>query len=165
VIKIKYSLDYNEHLAAQYLHLRPRPVLKIVSVVIILLFVIVFALVWSGPRELKTMDYLVPGFVIYMLLYYFAFLPYRIKKIFRQNKFRAHENEMEIDVDGIHNKSDLGQDRLPWDHFLKWKENKKMILLYIVETQYLVFPRRLFVSQQDWDELRKLLTERVQKMN
>ena len=164
MIRIKYTAKYNEHLAANYLHMRPRPFLKILGIVILLLFALVFALKWSISRQLGKMDYFFPGCAIYMILYYFAFVPYRVKKIFKQNKFYQHEDEMEIDEDGIHSKSDLGQSRLPWDHFLKWKENKKLILLYPAETQFLIFPKKLFVSQQDLDEFRKLLIEHVKKM-
>ena len=142
MITFKYDVQLKESIAAQYLHLRPRPWVAVVGILFQILFVAALASSWFRHRGFNSTDCLALFLILWTLLYFFAVLPFRARKVFKQNRFRLHETEGRIDESGISFKSDLGESHIPWDHFVKWKESRRLILLYPIDTQFLVLPKR-----------------------
>ncbi len=104
-----------------------------------------------------------PFAVLYLGIYFFVVIPWRTNRSYRQNRFLDHKDEYRIDETGIHTKSDLGTSDMPWDHFHKWKESKRLLLLYPTDTMYLLFPRRLF-DAEGWEAFRTLAREKLKKL-
>ena len=98
-----------------------------------------------------------------LAVYCFGVIPWRATKHFKQNRFLAHAAEFRIDETGLHVRSDLGASDIPWDHLHKWKENKRLILLYPTDAMYYLFSRRLFTAEE-WEEFRGLAAKHLKKI-
>ena len=131
---------------ALFLHMRPRPILAVVGIAMVLL--ILFCLIWDVfvMKRWNHTTRILLGSSLYLTAYFFCFLPWRATRIFKQNQFRKHKLTQVIDDFGLHSTSELGKSDIPWDHFNKWKEDGKMILLYTTDTMFITFLKRLFTD-------------------
>jgi hypothetical protein len=164
---ITYKLDptLREFIAAHYLHHRPslRPIFKVLGVTLLLIFIMVFVMRWLYPSRFDTSDFVLVIFIGLLILQYGVILPLRVKKSYYQNKFHQHETNSQLDDAGIHIKSDLGENHIPWDHFIKWKENKSLIIIYITDLQFLVIPKRCLGSAATVNEVLLLIGNKINK--
>lgn len=161
MIAIRQDIRPEDCRRAVFLHLRPRPVLGAAGLLILALAALgtVQKICSSDPWNSSTF---VPLASLAFLAVFFVALPWRATQRFRQNRFLAHAVEYRIDEAGLHARSDLGTTEIPWDHLRKWKENKRLILLYPTDATYFLFPRRLF-APADWEEFRGLAAQHLKK--
>jgi len=143
--------------------MRPRPGFKVAGIIVVLLFFAVFIWKLCRPSEWDDGTAIMAIALVYLLAYFFVLLPWRAKRSFKQNKFLEHKTTFRIDGSGLHTSSELGSVSIPWDHLRKWKENDGLVLLYLTDRMYYVFPKRLFESDS-WQEFRDLAGENVKKM-
>ncbi len=99
-------------------------------------------------------------------LAYFAFLfgfiyPRRIRKIFRQQKILHAPHSFNVADEAVFTKSDIGEAKLTWDYFQKWKEGKNLFLLYQSDVMFHIVPKRCFASPEEMAQFRKLLLEKM----
>ena len=146
-----------------YLHLRPRPVLGVAGILMLALVALALALKFRSPTPWDLSTLMLVGCMAYLAVYFCVVIPWRTTKHYRQNRFLAHPAEYRIDEIGLHAQSDLGTMEIPWDHLRKWKENKRMILLYPTDATYFLFPRRLFTAEE-WEEFRALAAQHLKKI-
>lgn len=163
MIKFDQEIKLQEFIAAQYLHLRPRSFLGVLGSILFVLFFVVLIKRWCRPGGLDGADGFFIFFVVWTLLYFAAVLPYRVRKTFMQNKFRLHKAEWRIDDAGLHCRSDLGESHLPWDHFIKWKENRRLIILYLVDNQFLILAKRCLGSADAVADARDIIGKGIGK--
>ncbi len=133
------------------------------GVLILALFLLAFVLNMCSPEPWERSTFVMVGVLVYLGIYFFVMIPWRANKSFRQNRFLDHKAECKIDETGLHTQSDLGTSDIPWDHFHKWKESKRLLLLYPTDTMYFIFPRRQF-DAEGWEELRRLAGEKLKKL-
>ncbi len=81
----------------------------------------------------------------------------QVSNAFGQQKSLAGPFDMEFSDEGFQSTSEHGSSRLPWTDFVKWKENKDVILLYRTDLMFHVLPKRLFPSEVDIDYVREKL--------
>ncbi len=163
MVTFKLQTTLKEFIAAHYLHLRPRRAFGIPGSILLVLFLAVLLKEWCRPGGFDAADGFATFFAVWMLLYFVAFLPYRARKTFMQNKFRLHESEGQIDESGLHFRSDLGESHLPWDHFIKWKESKRLLILYPVDTQFLILAKRCLGSAEAVAEALSIIGKGIKK--
>jgi hypothetical protein len=154
------SADYRR---AAFLHLRPRPVIAIAGILILALFLLALGLKLATPNRWDRSTFVLLGLLLYLVLYFFVLVPQCANRSFVQNRFRQDHGQCDIDDTGLHTRSDLGAAQIPWDHLHKWKEGRSMVLLYLSDTLYLIFPKRLFKSES-WNEFRALAEKNLQKV-
>jgi hypothetical protein len=65
-----------------------------------------------------------------LFVFIWAYIPRRIKKIYEQQKELHLPYTMTLDETGFHMKNELGESNRPWNMFVKWKEDKNLIMLY-----------------------------------
>jgi len=159
------DITLSEFIAAHYLHNRPsaRPVFIVLGTILLALIGVCQVLMWVHPHEFKTRDIYFSVFIGVIILYYVVVLPYGARKTFKQNKFLHHKGEGQLDDDGFHGKSDLGESHIPWDHFVKWKENERLICLYITDTQFLIIPKRCLGAESNIAEARILIGSKISR--
>jgi hypothetical protein len=81
-------------------------------------------------------------------LYRYALLPWRVKKIFQQQKELSMPYEIEITDAGLNITNELGNSLRPWKNFSKWKESKELFLLYHSDVMFTILPKRFTDSAQ-----------------
>jgi hypothetical protein len=90
---------------------------------------------------------------------------YRARKVFLQYKALRAPREIRITDDAFHVQSEVGQARLPWSHFYKWKANKGIVLLYQSDRLFQMMPRHLFASDEQFNDFKALLARAMGPMN
>ena len=163
MIKIQEDINAGDYRRALFLHLRPRPVFAVLGILIILVFLLDLVWMLCSPDRWERDTFGMIGFLLFLAVYFFWFLPWRVSKSFKQNQFLKHSSTCVIDVTGVHTTSELGNSDIPWDHFHKWKMGRNMILLYPTDTMYFIFPKRLF-SAESWDEFRAMVDSQLKRI-
>jgi len=137
------TLTEQDYVAAQFLHLRPRPVLAFVGVLLIAAYGLVLFLSPS-PWTFGIAAYLVVSFLVYM--------PWKAKRNFRQYAALSEPVFVEVRSDGIHFKRQNGEGLLPWAHVRKWRHNQRLLLLYPANNIFHLIPVHFFSSQSVYAE-------------
>jgi hypothetical protein len=163
-MKLNTVVTEEDYVKAYYLHLRPRSGYKIAGYLFLVLAV--FILLLSGYRVLAYRENpLVPTMLLIALIslgYYFKVtIPEHCKKIFQQLKERHEDSHLEITDEGIFGKTAFGEDKYPWHHLRKWKENKTMFLIYPADVLFIILSKRCFSSSNEVVECRELLTKKI----
>ena len=163
-INLNIQLTPEDYIQAIFVHMRPRPVLKwagysvlsLAAIVIVISFYFAFA-----DRK----GFFIPIFLIAMLAYLaFLFLyiqPRRVRKIFWQQKALQIPYSYSVANEAMVVKSDISDEKLPWDYFIKWKEGKKLFVIYHSDVMFRMFPKRCFTSPEEMTQFRQLLQTKL----
>lgn len=128
---------------------------------------------WLGFILVKLLSY--PGYLIsfelafdlFTILFFWVLLPkYResqIKRSWQSNKLIQGELSGMIDEAGVIWRNAYGEMRYPWELLLKYSEATDIILLYTAINQALILPRNFFQSEDDWQQFRQLVVEKLPK--
>ena len=163
MIAIEQRITREDYRRAAFLHLRPRPAFGLAGLLLLSLSAFCLVLQLRAPLPWKPSTLIMLSCMLYLAVFFFVIIPRRINRAYSQNRFLDHSARCRIDESGLHTQSDLGSSDIPWDHFHKWKENKRLVLLYPTDTMYFIFPRRLF-DAEGWEELRTLAGTRLKKI-
>jgi hypothetical protein len=79
-----------------------------------------------------------------LLAIFAIYIPYKARRTFRQYKALSEPLLVEVRTDGLFVKRDLGEGFIPWSHIIKWRSNKKLVLLYPAENVFHLIPLHLF---------------------
>ncbi|RLA46153.1 MAG: hypothetical protein DRR42_18690 [Gammaproteobacteria bacterium] len=162
MIEVKGMLQPSDYVRAQYLHIRPRPILKAIGILILAL--VLWTAVYSiWTRDFGTLDYLFYLAILFLILNFAVYLPWKTRRIYKQQKSLQRELTFKFDDEGVSASNENAQSLTPWEDYLKWKHNDQLILLYFSDCMYHMVPKRLFADVADFDELRELLPHRIGK--
>ncbi len=158
------SIGIRDYRHALFLHLRPRPVFAVAGILMLLL--VLFGLIQKlfSPEPCQPFILLICGVFLYLVIYFFYYLPKSAASNFKNDRFSKYKATYLMDDHGFHSTSELGNTVIPWDHFLKWKADRRMILLYPYQTLYFIFPRHLF-TDDSWVEFRSLVAKKIKKID
>ena len=73
----------------------------------------------------------------------FVLMPRQLKRIFTQQKDLSAPFEMTLTDQEFAMRNEFGESHLPWDSFVKWREDKEMLLLYRSDVIFHMVPKRL----------------------
>jgi len=166
VIDLSGLISLTDYRAAQYVHLRPRPWLRYVGVLLLVLVVVVllaglwpdFATPSSGTSSLT-----IAALLAYLAILFFIYLPWRFGRLYQQQKAFHAPVRLQVTEEGVTTTSSVGHAVLPWSHFRKWKEGKAVFLLYITDALFTVVPKRFFEREDEMVSFRKLLAANVKQ--
>ncbi len=86
----------------------------------------------------------------------------RTARIYAQTKELHWPYTMEITDDGVIISSpDHGEWKVSWADAHKWKSNDKIILVYLSDRMFRMFPRRWFTFDADYQDLKNLLLKTI----
>jgi hypothetical protein len=104
---------------------------------------------------------MIPGFFLAagIGLYRYVFLPWRVKKMFFQQKELSLPFEMEITETGLVASNEIGNSNRPWANFRKWKEDQNLLLLYHSDLLFSMIPKRVFTSPEQVETIKALLAK------
>lgn len=166
IIEAECSVSERDYVLAHFVHMRPRPALKAVGWLLVILYVGAGALTaWrtraSGPWNAELWMILAPG--VYLTIRLLVIEPWRLRRLYRQHarpggsfRLTAHPDRAEVS-------SVNGHVSIPWTDFRKWKEGKTVFLLYHTDVLFHILPKSAFDSSQQ-DALRELLSQRLQRV-
>ena len=76
----------------------------------------------------------------------FVVVPRQLTRVFTQQKDLSAPFEMTLTDQEFSMRNEFGASHLPWDSFVKWKEDKEMLLLYRSDVMFQMLPKRLLHS-------------------
>jgi hypothetical protein len=76
----------------------------------------------------------------------FVVVPRQLTRVFTQQKDLSAPFEMTLTDQEFSMRNEFGESHLPWDSFVKWKEDKEMLLLYRSDVMFQMLPKRLLHS-------------------
>jgi hypothetical protein len=76
---------------------------------------------------------------------------------YREHKALHGPMVLEISSDGISSKTEVGQDRLPWSHFVRLRENKHLFVIYQTRHLITIIPKRLLGGSEDEASVREMV--------
>jgi hypothetical protein len=104
--------------------------------------------------------------LLLLLVFWFSFsklMEYNIKQAWQSNKLIKGEISGVIDQTEIIWKNAYGETRYPWEILLNYRETTDIVLLYIAINQAIMVPRNFFQSEEDWQQFRQLIVEKLPK--
>lgn len=169
-MNLNIQLVPEDYVQASYLNMRPRPTFKWAGYFILLLSVLVLGI--SGYQCLfhsEACDAGKSGILFGVLagsLAYLAFVfgysyPKRIRNLYAQQKTLQSPYRMEVTDEGMLTQSEIGNSKLTWDYFRKWKEGKNLFAVYQSDVLMHIFPKRCFASPEELTEFRELLRAKL----
>ncbi len=164
MIQLEHNITFKDYLKAHYLNMRPRPFLKYTGIVLLMLFCVtaVFAFIdLCKEHDTFFLYFLLPG--IYIIFYFYFLMPKKIKKIYNQENSKNIFTTTTITDETLHLKSEFTDTKIPWNKFIKWKENKKLIIVYSNDVLFLIFPKHIFNTQAEWESFRNILGKILKK--
>lgn len=163
MIEISGQLTTDDYVSAQFLHFRPRTLFKVAAIPP--LFVYVWAMWYSfvgpGSKDFDWLDLVLPAGGLFVVLNFFLYIPWRIRRTFEQRKSLHEQLNAKIDDSGLRAESSRGNANMPWSDFMKWKENDRLILMYISDHIFLTFPKRFFQNNHGVEDLRDILKRNI----
>ena len=161
-MKIKGQFQWTDYLNAQLLHMQPNGFIRVVRLgaysFMVLTFIIILFMSLLGQLDLD-IAYIFTVFMLVIIfpLYRYIFLPNRIKKLFAQQKELNLPIEFEFTDTGMNTTNELGNSTRPWAHFVKWKENKDLLMLYHSDVLFSMIPKRFFADPQQVETVKSFL--------
>jgi len=154
MMPIQGTLSESDYVSAQFLHVKPRPALKITGLLLVAICIAV-AIFHPTLWFIVALAYLVGSFLIYM--------PFKARRTFRQYKALSEHVTIEVRDDGLFFKRTNGEGLVPWSHILKWRANDKMLLLYPASSMFYLITTKFFPSQDSFIEFKTLIETKLGK--
>jgi len=161
-MKFTLTLTVEDCIEARRLSLRPRPTLRFALYVVLALFAgtILWQLVEGvSAGRLDSGFWQLLGIAAYLYAIFFLWMPYRVRKVFRQQKSLQVPTEMELTDTHFIASSANGSFQMPWKDFHKWKKNERMLLVYQSEAILHPIPLRALPDKADQERLFALLRQ------
>jgi hypothetical protein len=161
-MKTKAQLEWTDYMKAQLLHMQPTGAARIVGYGLLAFagfaFLVVLFLFISQQFPLEL--FLLILFIIALALFYrYGLLPWRVRRIFRQQRELSMPYEVEVTEAGLNVSNELGNALRPWQDFTKWKENQELLLLYHSDMMFTILPRRFFEEMGEMEAIKKHLVD------
>lgn len=147
--------------------MRPRPFIGAVGILIALLFFVALRLDFTRSRGSDPGWQLYPGLgvPIYLALVFGLRLPYRLRRTFKQRKDLRRECSFVATSEGLRFASQGVDEIKPWGDYLKWREGRTFLLLYVSDGRYQMIPKRFLEAGEELSALRALLENKLGKQS
>lgn len=149
---IQGSLQEADYLAAQRLHIRPRPIFAVVGLMLLAVALVMLYASRSWTLALA---------LAFLFVVLFVYEPFKAKRLFRQYKALSQRTIVEIRDNGLFFKHENGEGLVPWSHVIKWRSNDKLLLLYPASGLFYLLPSHFFPSP---DAFREFVTQVQSKL-
>jgi hypothetical protein len=160
---MRYTVEIScdDLLAGKYLSVRPRLGEKIWQgfILVALMVTWAFGLYELSQGKVSFMCWMSPLVFFGVGVFLFIFLPWLTKRQYKQHKLLHKPFEIEFTEQSIFSSSEYGNGSIPWTDFVKWRENKKMFLVYQSSSLMHIIPKRIFNNAEEEQTLRTYLTQ------
>lgn len=140
---MKIQIEWKDYLKATLLHHKPTLFLQIYFMVVTIIFFGGMVLFLANFFNFLILIVLIVG-LSFVIGYRYLWLPYRIRKLFGQQKGIQKPTEIEIKEEGLKHTQDNGQVLIPWEEILGWRENEEIFMFYLSDAMFMIYPKRFF---------------------
>jgi hypothetical protein len=162
--KYTYTISKNDYLMAVRLKNKPSKGAQITISLIGLLYLLIFFLgIYYSTKTFIQWQTLIPISLIpfFFLAFRYILTPIQVRRVYDQQSELHKPIDMEITEDKLISSNDYGHSRRPWSDFTKWKEDENLFLLYHSDAIQTMIPKRIFSSQDELNNFRRLLTNNI----
>lgn len=167
-VNLPFTLTFtfipDDHIAVARLRLRPKKwtfVLILLFASILIPGIAMMVPQWIEQRTFPTGLLWFPAIIVFGVLFNFVFLPWQVRKIFREQKSLSNELRFAFDEAGVAVETARGNGRHPWSDFHKWTADRKFVLLYQSSVVFFLLPRRAFANDADWQGFQALVRAKL----
>lgn len=158
------KIEPADYRRAAWVHIRPRRFFAILGTLLVLLALSVFA--FALHRFVTTGEDLIVLLVLgvalaYLAVYFLVWFPRRLTRLYEQQRLLHPEFTVEISDEHLVSRSALGESKLPWGLFHKWKSGGDVVLVYQSDELFHVFPARSFPSAMDFERFQDILRKHL----
>jgi hypothetical protein len=159
---IKVQLTWKDYLNANLLHSGSHPVVSMIGYAVMVfsgcLILVALLLSLMGEIDMSPLMLLfLAGFLFAIPLYRYLFLPWRIRKLFMQQKTLQAPYDYQFNETGLSCTSEFGNSNMPWSTFVRWKEDRELFMLYHSDVMFNMIPKRSFSDPQEIEAFRSHL--------
>ena len=164
---MQVQLTSSDYLAAIRLGYKPRPFFAALGVLLALFFLFGLGLVAKSALmgQSSWTDLGIALCVGYFPGWYYLYLPWRVGKVFKQQRSLREPFSIEFEDAGLRFRTPQSDGLLPWDHLHKWRESKVAFVLYHSDALFNILPKRFFGSPVDESAFREILKRSVGPAN
>jgi len=159
-IKISGKYSFDDYKRTNKLNKNVPQWLTIISNIIYIVMYMLFAIALIYSILTKAwywLPLLVLLFAVLFLSYWYA--PRRMRKVFFQEKYFQVPFEIEITEKQFSITNEIAQIKQEWKDYVKWTENRDLILLYSSEASVRIIPKRFLTDENDGKTIIRLLRE------
>ena len=156
-----FTVSPDDHKEAQRIHLRPRPIFKVLLYIILALVAVAFVFSIADGDFFNSDTLIMGGFGIYLYVAYRFIFPRKWLKVYRENKILQKEQNFRFDNEGIHAHSENGTGMVAWKDLLKWKEGKETLLIYPASNLFYIIPKSIFHNDNELLSIKELLVQNL----
>jgi hypothetical protein len=161
VMKIKGQLQWTDYLESHLLHFRPVGLAKafIHTFFAVMGFLVVAMIYFSSTGKFLRFELMIPGiiFIAFTFLLRYVHFPKQMKQEFFKQKELSAPFELEFTDNGMSTSNEFGTTTRPWGDFVKWKENRELLLLYHTDKVCSILPKRIFSDSQEIEIIKTYL--------
>src|SRR5947209_4105876 len=151
-----YALE--DLISGAWLHARPRLVIA-GALTALLFFSFVGSLSPLGRTEPGTPVWAlwaVPVSILYLLLLVPFAIPHRCRRELAQRRDFQRAFTLSANETGLSILNEVLAIKRPWSDYSKWREGRKVFLLYLSGSSFQIIPKRFFASSTDVQAFREL---------
>ncbi|WP_019502927.1 YcxB family protein [Pseudanabaena sp. PCC 6802] len=170
MIVLKYRLTQKDYVDAHYLnsmHSKPLKSMVGISLAIAVIvgygYSIIASIIASGMGLDIWLSILFLGVTLWVVIDTFFLIPLRARRDFSRRKHPQDEDEATLYPEIIELVSRYGTSRIPISDFDKYRIGETMVLLYLPNRVFLIFPRRSFPSEEDFQTFLSYLRSNLGK--
>jgi hypothetical protein len=160
---VTFQLEPEDYVAANRLHSRMifrRPWRRTLLACVIFGEALYLYLAWSRP-PISALDIFISIVVIcafaFPVLGHLLYLPYKTRKVFREQKNLHYPLTMSWSEAGFKIENQQGSSVTPWGDFFKWSEDSRILLLYHSSRLFYMVPKRV-LSEAQLTDMRQFIT-------
>lgn len=148
---------------AAWTNLRPRRSIAILGAVLAVLFFWALWIAFFGSRssEPDWMRWLMLAVPVYLTWMFAVWLPGKVRKTYRQRKDLQRPCIYIPSDTGLGAETEGAAGVKPWTDYLKWKEGKSVLLLYMADDMYQIIPKHFFSSEENLVKFKNMLREKI----
>jgi hypothetical protein len=133
------TITESDYVAAQFLHIRPRPIFAVIGILLVGMFAFVLVVKSSLIKF---------GILAYFIAWFAVYIPWQAKRVYRQYHALSKPVWMEIREDGLYFKRENAEGLVPWSEILKWRHGKRLLLLYPASNVFHIVPSHFFATPE-----------------
>jgi hypothetical protein len=148
VYSIEGNITLEDYQNANRLHRRAKGFGSILRILIYVYFALMLGFVLFLAVRSPSLGTILPFLILVgLFIFIWAYIPRRIKKVYEQQKELRLPYTMTLDEAGFHMKNEIGESNRPWNMFVKWKEDKNLIMLYHSDVLFSMISKR-YLSEE-----------------
>jgi hypothetical protein len=160
---ITFQLEPDDYVAANRLHTRMiwrRPLSLASFAFLIVAYAAFLYISWRAPPDTPMVifiSFVVSCAIVFPPLSYLLYLPYKTRKVFREQKNLHYPMTMSWSEAGFKVENQQGSAVTPWQDFFKWGEDSGILLLYHSSRLFYMLPKRV-LSEAQLTDMRQFIT-------